>query len=55
MEPLIFQFLDNGFDEDIDGFVSYLRDEGIEELHIKWFVVDVSKLLNKKYLEDITK
>lgn len=45
-EPLIFQFLDNGFSEDIDGYVTYLRNKGVSEKHIRWFKVDV-----KKYLE----
>ena len=41
VEPLIFQFLDNGFSRDIDGYISYLRNNGIPEKHIRWFKVDV--------------
>lgn len=46
-EPLIFQFLDNGFDDDIDGFIPHLRNNGIPEKHINWFKTDV-----KKYLQE---
>ena len=46
-EPLIFQFLDNGFGSDIDGYISYLRSRGIPEQHIKWFKVDVRKHLEE--------
>ena len=47
-EPLIFQFLDNGFDSDIDGYIFYLRSRGIPEKHIRWFKVDVQKHLEVK-------
>lgn len=46
-EPLIFQFLDNGFGNDINGFISYLQNKGIPEKHIKWFRVDVQKHILK--------
>ena len=46
-EPLIFQFLDNGFGSDISGYISYLRSRGIPEQHIKWFKVDVRKHLEE--------
>ena len=45
VEPLIFQFLDNGFRRDIDSYVSYLRNKGVPEKHIRWFIVDVKKHL----------
>lgn len=45
VEPLIFQFMDNGFSSDIDGFISYLQNKGIPERHIKWFRVDVQKYI----------
>ena len=44
-EPLIFQFLDNGFSSEIGGYVSYLRAKGVLEKHIRWFMVDVQKHL----------
>ena len=44
-EPLIFQFLDNGFSGDVDGFIAYLRDKDIPKQHIRWFKVDVKKHL----------
>ena len=44
-EPLIFQFLDNGFDGDAEGYVSYLRAKSIPEQHIGWFKTDVKKHL----------
>ena len=44
-EPLIFQFLDNGFSGDTDSFISYLRNKGIPEQHVKWFKTDVKKHL----------
>ncbi len=46
-ESLIFEFLDNGFGSDIDGYISYLRNRGIPKQHIKWFQVDVRKHLEK--------
>ena len=46
-EPLIFEFLDNGFGSDIDGYISYLQNRGIPEQHIKWFKVDVQKHLEE--------
>jgi len=45
VEPLIFQFLDNGFAGDVDGYIAYLREQGIPEQHIHWFKVDVQKHL----------
>ena len=45
VEPLIFQFLDNGFDGNVNGFITYLRSKGIPEKHINWFRVDVKKHL----------
>ena len=47
VEPLIFQFLDNGFSDDVDGFVTHLRNMGIPEKHIRWFKIDVQKHLQK--------
>ena len=44
-EPLIFEFLDNGSGSDIDGYISYLRNRGVTEQHIRWFKVDVRKHL----------
>ena len=49
-EPLIFQFLDNGFSGDVDGFIAYLRNIGIPEQHLKWFKVDI-----QKYLGDVSR
>ena len=51
-EPLIFEFLDNGFgtdiqDKSIDGYISYLQNRGIPEQHINWFKVDVQKYLKE--------
>ena len=45
VEPLIFQFLDNGFGRDMDGYITYLRNRGVPEKHIRWFEVDVKKHL----------
>ena len=42
-EPLIFQFLDNGFSGDIEGYITYLRSRGIPKQHIKWFKADMQK------------
>ena len=44
-EPLIFQFLDNCFGNNIDGYITYLRNRGVPEQHIKWFKVDIQKYL----------
>lgn len=44
-EPLIFEFLDNDFGSDIDGYTTYLRNRGVSEQHIKWFKKDVQKYL----------
>lgn len=50
VEPLIFQFLDNGHSEnnDVDGFTSHLRAEGVSEKHIRWLKVDLKKYLEKE-------
>ena len=48
VEPLIFQFLDGGFDKDINDFIDYLRSHGTPEQHLKWFRVDV-----QPFLEDV--
>ena len=45
VEPLIFEFLDNGFDGNVGEYVAYLRDKGVPEKHIRWFKVDVKKHL----------
>ena len=47
VEPLIFEFLDNGLDGDVDGFIVYLRDKGVPEQHVKWFLKDVQKHLQR--------
>ena len=44
-EPLIFDFFDNNFNDDVDGFILHLQQEGIPEKHIRWFKVDVQKHL----------
>jgi len=44
VDPLIFQFLDGGFDSEITDFVDYLRSKGIPEKHIGWFQSDIQKL-----------
>lgn len=51
-EPLIFEFLDNGFgsdisDKSIDGYISYLRTRGVPEQHVNWFLKDVQKYLKE--------
>lgn len=46
-EPLIFQFLDNGFDNDVDSFVVYLRSQNVSEQHISWFKKDVQKFIER--------
>lgn len=48
VEPLIFDFMDNGFDGDVDGFVDYLQSEGVPEQHIRYFKKDVEKYLPKE-------
>lgn len=45
VEPLIFQFLDGGFDRDIGDYVSYLQVEGVPDQHIRWFQVDIQPFL----------
>ena len=47
-EPLIFQFLDNTFNGDVDGFTAHPRDKGVPEQHIKYFKKDVEKYLPKE-------
>lgn len=44
-EPLIFEFLDNGFSDDVEGYIAYLRSRGVPEKCINWFRVDVQKHL----------
>lgn len=44
-EPLIFQFLDNGFGNNLDAFILYLRSRGVSEKYIKWFKVDCEKMI----------
>ena len=44
-EPLVFEFLDNGFSGDVNGFITYLRNRGVSEKHINWFKTDVKKHL----------
>ena len=44
-EPLIFQFVDNGFSGDVKGYITYLRSRGVSEQHIGWFKTDVKKHL----------
>lgn len=44
-ESLIFQFLDNGVGGDIDGYVTYLRNRGVPERHLKWVLKDVQKYI----------
>ena len=45
VDPLIFQFMDSGFDSNITDFVEYLRSKGTSEKHINWFRVDYQKQL----------
>lgn len=45
VEPLIFQFLDNGFDGDVEGFSNYLRTQIFSEQHIRWFEKDVQQFM----------
>ena len=44
-EPLIFEFVDNGFGNNIDGYITYLRNKGVPERHVNWFLKDVKKHL----------
>ena len=45
-DPLVFHFLDyGGSGSDIDGYVIYLRNRGIPEQHVNWFLKDVQKHL----------
>ena len=44
-ESLIFQFLDNGFGSDIDGYIAYLRNRGVLEQHIGWFRKGMKKMI----------
>lgn len=46
-ELLIFEFLDNGFEKDIDDYIFHLRNRGIPEQHINWFRTDVKKHLQE--------
>ena len=46
-EPLIFEFLDNGFGSDIDSYIFYLRNRGVPEKHINWFKKDMEKIIEK--------
>ena len=41
-EPLIFEFLDNS-SAGIEGYIAYLRNRGVPEQHIDWFLKDVEK------------
>ena len=48
VEPLMFEFIDNGFDEgDLNDFISCLRSDGISEQHIGWFKTDVQKYIKE--------
>ena len=44
VDPLIFQFMDSGYDSNITDFVDYLRSKGTLEKHIGWFQADIQKL-----------
>ena len=44
-ESLIFEFLDNGFGSDIDGYITYLRNRGVSERDIGWFKKDMGKMI----------
>ena len=46
-DPLIFQFMDNGFDNNVDEFVIYLRSQNVSEQHISWFKKDVQKFIGE--------
>ena len=48
-DALIFQFLDNGFGGGtLEEFITFLKEEGVEEKHIGWFRADVKKELEKR-------
>ena len=47
-DQLIFQFLDNGFRDKINDFISCLQRKGIPAQHIKYFKKDVKKYLPKE-------
>ena len=44
-DSLIFRFLDNGLGSDMEGYVSYLRNRGVPEQHVKWFRKDMEKII----------
>lgn len=43
VDPLIFEFLDGGFDNDIGDFINHLRVQGTPAQHIGWFKKDIQK------------
>ena len=44
-DSLIFRFLDNGPGSDMEGYISYLRNRGVPEQHVKWFRKDMEKII----------
>ena len=51
-DALIFQFLDNGFGGGtLEEFITFLKNEGVPEQHIGWFMADVQKELEKREKE----
>lgn len=45
VDPLAFQFLDSGFDRDVNEYTDYLRSKGTPEQHIGWFKKDIQKFM----------
>ena len=46
VDPLIFQFLDNGgLGADLGEFIRYLHGKSISEQHINWFKKDIQKCI----------
>lgn len=46
VDSLAFQFIDNGFERDIEEYVKYLHSQGTSEQHIGWFRKDFQKYLD---------
>lgn len=44
-DPLIFQFLDGGFDNNIEGYIEYLHSQKTPEQYIGWFQKDIQKYM----------
>jgi hypothetical protein len=47
-DSLIFRFLDNGLGSNMEGYISYLRNRGVPEQHVKWFRKDMEKIIEEQ-------